>query len=86
MIKLPTMALLPVSYTHLDVYKRQGLEVLLDGDVAQALSGGKSKYKLNLYTSLSLIDARYVNTRNTAIANKLVENVPPLLLLSLIHI
>lgn len=66
--------------TNVSDSRNLGLEVLLDGDVIQALSGGKSKYKLNLYTSLSLIDARYVDTRNTAIANKLVENVPPVLL------
>ncbi len=66
--------------TNVSDSRNLGLEVLLDGDILQALTQGKSKYKLNLYTSLSLIDARYVNTQNTAIANKLVENVPPVLL------
>ena len=66
--------------TNVSDSRNLGLEVLLDGDILQALSRGKSKYKLNLYTSLSLIDARYVNTQNTAIAEKLVENVPPVLL------
>ncbi len=56
-----------------------GLEFLLEADVLKAMSKGNSKYKLNIYTNFSLIDARYVNTQNTAIANKLVENVPPLL-------
>ncbi|MCW3124259.1 MAG: TonB-dependent receptor [Flavipsychrobacter sp.] len=56
-----------------------GLEVLLEGDILKAMTQGKSKYKLNLYTNLSLIDARYINTKNTAFANKLVENVPPVL-------
>jgi Fe(3+) dicitrate transport protein len=56
-----------------------GLEILLDGDVLKAATQGRSKYKLNVYTNLSLIDARYVNTTNTAIADKLVENVPPVL-------
>lgn len=56
-----------------------GMEMVLEGDILRALSRGKSKYKLNLYTNLSLIDARYINTVNTAIADKLVENVPPLL-------
>ncbi|HTL09190.1 MAG TPA: TonB-dependent receptor, partial [Chitinophagaceae bacterium] len=56
-----------------------GLEVLLEGDVLKAISKGNAKYKLNLYTNLSLIDARYINTKNTAIADKLVENVPPVL-------
>lgn len=56
-----------------------GLEVLLEGDVLKAITKGSSKYKLNIYTNFSLIDARYINTVNTAIADKLVENVPPLL-------
>ncbi|WP_373514993.1 TonB-dependent receptor domain-containing protein [Persicitalea sp.] len=66
--------------TNVSDSRNLGLEVLLDGDILRAISHGKSKYKLNLYASLSLIDARYVNTKNTAIANKLVENVPPVLL------
>ncbi len=65
--------------TNVSDSRNLGLEFLLDGDVLKALSKGMAKYKLNLYTSLSLIDARYVNTKNTAIAGKLVENVPPVL-------
>jgi Fe(3+) dicitrate transport protein len=56
-----------------------GLEMLLEGDVLKALTHGTSKYRLNIYTNLSLIDARYINTKNTAFADKLVENVPPVL-------
>lgn len=56
-----------------------GFEFLVEVDILKALSEGKSKYKLNVYRNLSLIDARYINTKNTAIANKLVENVPPIL-------
>ena len=66
--------------TNVSDSRNLGLEFLLDGDVLRAITQGKSPYKLNLYTSLSLINARYVNTQNTAIANKLVENVPPVLL------
>lgn len=65
--------------TNVSDSRNLGMEFLLDGDVLKALTKGMSKYKLNLYTSLSLIDARYVNTKNTAIADKLVENVPPVL-------
>lgn len=54
-----------------------GTELLLDGDILKAISRGTANYKLNLYTALSLIDARYINTKNTAISDKLVENVPP---------
>lgn len=56
-----------------------GLELLLEGDVLKALTQGTSKYRLNIYTNLSVINARYIQTRNTAIDGKLVENVPPFL-------
>jgi Fe(3+) dicitrate transport protein len=56
-----------------------GMEMLLEGDILKAISRGRSKYKLALFTNLSLINAKYINTKNTAIADKLVENVPPVL-------
>lgn len=56
-----------------------GVELLLEGDILKAITKARSKYRLNIYTNLSLIDARYVNTKNTAFADKLVENVPPVL-------
>ncbi len=65
--------------TNVSDSRNLGIELLLEGDLIKVLSHSLSPYKLNLYTSLSLIDARYTNTRNTAIANKLVENVPPVL-------
>jgi Fe(3+) dicitrate transport protein len=65
--------------TNVSDSRNLGLEFLLEGDILKAATAGRSRYKLNVYTNLSLIDARYINTRNTAIAGKLVENVPPLL-------
>ncbi|MGN6493072.1 MAG: TonB-dependent receptor domain-containing protein [Agriterribacter sp.] len=65
--------------TNVSDSRNLGMELLLEGDILKAVSQGRSKYKLALYTNLSLIDARYVNTQNTAIADKLVENVPPVL-------
>jgi Fe(3+) dicitrate transport protein len=65
--------------TNVSDSRNLGMELLLEGDVLKALTKGAAKYKLNLYTNLSLIDARYINTKNTAIADKLVENVPPVL-------
>ncbi|WP_157474111.1 TonB-dependent receptor [Flavihumibacter petaseus] len=56
-----------------------GLEFLLEGDLMKAFQGNAARYKLVAYTNLSLIDARYIHTENTAIKNKLVENVPPVL-------
>lgn len=59
--------------------RNYGLEVLLEGDVLNAIEGPASKYKLNLYTSLSLIDAKYMGSKNSAFEGKKVENVPPVL-------
>ena len=55
------------------------MEALLEGDILRALYGSRAKFKLNFYTSLSLIDAKYVNSKNTAVSGNLVENVPPVL-------
>lgn len=62
--------------TNVSDSRNVGTEVLLDGDILKAIKSN-SKYRLNIYTSFSIIDARYINTKNTAIADKLVENVPP---------
>jgi Fe(3+) dicitrate transport protein len=59
--------------------RNYGVEVLLEGDVLNAIKGPAAKYKLNLYTSLSLIDAKYMDSKNTAFDGKKVENVPPVL-------
>ncbi len=65
--------------TNVSDSRNLGMEMLVEGDVLKAITRGSAKYKLNIYTNLSLIDARYINTKNTAIADKLVENVPPVL-------
>ncbi|WP_316817197.1 TonB-dependent receptor [Pedobacter nyackensis] len=56
-----------------------GFESLIEADLLKAFSQGASKYKLVAYTNFSLINARYINTDNTAIKDKEVEFVPPLL-------
>lgn len=65
--------------TNVSDSRNLGMELLLEGDLLKVLAKNHPKYKLNLYTNLSLIDARYIHTQNTAIAGKLVENVPPVL-------
>lgn len=65
--------------TNVSDSRNYGLEVLLEGDVLNAIMGPSAKYKLNLYTSLSLIDAKYMGSKNSAFDGKLVENVPPVL-------
>lgn len=56
-----------------------GFESLVEADLLKAFTQGTSKYKLVAYTNFSLINARYINTDNTAIKDKEVEFVPPLL-------
>jgi Fe(3+) dicitrate transport protein len=56
-----------------------GMELLLEGDILQAVTKSASKYKLIAYTTLSLINARYIASKNSAFDNKFVENVPPTL-------
>lgn len=65
--------------TNVSDSRNLGLEMLLEADILKALTNGQSKYRLNVYTNLSLIDAKYINSKNTAFADKLVENVPPVL-------
>jgi len=65
--------------TNVSDSRNLGMEALLEGDILRALYGSRVKFKFNLYTSLSLIDAKYVNSKNTAVSGNLVENVPPVL-------
>ncbi len=65
--------------TNVSDSRNAGIEFLLEGDLLKVLAQRQPRYKLNIYTNLSLIDARYINTQNTAIADKRVENVPPVL-------
>jgi Fe(3+) dicitrate transport protein len=59
--------------------RNAGFESLIEADILKALSQGRSRYKLSVYTNFAAIDARYINTQETAISNKLVEFVPPML-------
>ncbi len=57
-----------------------GFEGVVEADIIKALTREKSRYKLSVYTNFAAIDARYINTQETAIRNKQVEFVPPMLL------
>lgn len=65
--------------TNVSDSRNLGVEMLLEADVLKLISKGRSKYKLNTYANLSLIDARYIASKTSAFAGKLVENVPPVL-------
>jgi len=66
--------------TNVSDSRNVGMEFLVEGDLLKVIAKDKPTYKLNVYANVSLIDARYINTKNTAIAGNLVENVPPFLL------
>jgi Fe(3+) dicitrate transport protein len=56
-----------------------GFEGIIEADLLKAFTGGKSRYKLSIYTNFAAIDARYINSQETAINHKKVEFVPPVL-------
>lgn len=56
-----------------------GFESLVEADILRAITKGQSKYKLSIYTNFALIDAKYINSQETAIEGRKVEFVPPLL-------
>jgi Fe(3+) dicitrate transport protein len=65
--------------TNVSDSRNLGLEFLIEGDILKAISRNKSKYKINVYTNFSVIDARYINSKDKSFDDKLVENVPPFL-------
>lgn len=57
-----------------------GFESLVEADILKAISQGTSRYKLNIYTNLALIDARYISSQDASVKkDNLVEFVPPVL-------
>jgi Fe(3+) dicitrate transport protein len=56
-----------------------GFESMIEADLLKLLSEGRAQHRLSVYTNFALIDARYINTEETAIKDKLVEYVPPVL-------
>lgn len=65
--------------TNVSNSRNLGMELLLEGDILKAVTNSKSKYRLVVYTTLSLINARYMDSKNSAFDGNLVENVPPVL-------
>ncbi|CAA9264859.1 MAG: Iron(III) dicitrate transport protein FecA [uncultured Adhaeribacter sp.] len=58
--------------------RNAGFESLIEADILAAVTHDLSRYKLSVYTNFSAIDARYIQTKETAIRGKLVEFVPPI--------
>ncbi|GEO05455.1 TonB-dependent receptor [Adhaeribacter aerolatus] len=59
--------------------RNAGFESLIEADLLKAITGGRSRYKFSVYTNFSAIDARYIQTEESAIQGKRVEFVPPTL-------
>ncbi|HEY4107951.1 TonB-dependent receptor family protein [Puia sp.] len=53
-----------------------GVESFVEVDIWKLLEGSGSRMKLSVFSNLSLIDARYVNSKESAYENKKVEFVP----------
>jgi Fe(3+) dicitrate transport protein len=53
-----------------------GVESFVEVDIWKLLAGSGSRMKLAVFSNLSLIDARYVNSKESAYENKKVEFVP----------
>ncbi|HTB25543.1 MAG TPA: TonB-dependent receptor [Puia sp.] len=56
-----------------------GLESFAEVDIMKLIRGNEAKMKLSIFTNLSLIDARYVDSKVSAYENKKVEFVPPVI-------
>jgi Fe(3+) dicitrate transport protein len=57
-----------------------GIESFSEISINKLFSGSKSTYNLSLFNNTTLMDARYVNSSNTAIKNKQVEYAPSLII------
>jgi Fe(3+) dicitrate transport protein len=56
-----------------------GLESFAELDVWKLIKGADAKTKLSVFSNLSLIDARYINSKEPAYEHKKVEFVPPVI-------
>ena len=71
---------LPYRYrTNVADSRTVGLEMLVSADVLR-MADVHATSSLAPFVNISVLDARYINTSNTSIANKEVETVPPFLL------
>jgi Fe(3+) dicitrate transport protein len=56
-----------------------GIESFAELDIWKWIKGDAAKMKLSVFSNLSALDARYVNSQNSAVENKKVEYVPPVI-------
>lgn len=62
--------------TNVSQSRHLGLESFVEADIWKWIKGSGAKMKLAVFSNLSLIDARYVNSKEAAYENKKVELAP----------
>jgi Fe(3+) dicitrate transport protein len=62
--------------TNISDSRNIGMESFVEVDVWRLIHGAKSKSKVSVFSNLSLIDARYINSKEPAYENKKVELAP----------
>jgi len=65
--------------TNISQSRNIGFESFAEVDIWKLLKGSQAKMKLSIFSNLSFTDARYVHSENSAVNNKQVELVPPVI-------
>ncbi len=65
--------------TNIAKSRNLGVESFAEADIWKLIRGSAEKTKLSVFTNISFIDARYVNSKVSAYENKKVEFVPPVI-------
>ncbi|HEY4065013.1 MAG TPA: TonB-dependent receptor [Puia sp.] len=71
--------------TNISRSRNWGVESFVEVDLWKLIAGSGSRVKLSLFSNLSWIDARYVDSKESAYENKKVEFVPNVIWRSGIH-
>ncbi len=65
--------------TNISQSRNWGVESFAELDIWKLIHGNESKIKLSVFTNFAWIDARYVNSKESAYENKRVEFVPDII-------
>jgi Fe(3+) dicitrate transport protein len=65
--------------TNISQSRNLGFESFAEIDIWKLIKGSEAKMKLSVFSNLSFTDARYVHSQNSAVNNKQVELVPPVI-------
>ncbi|HMG82286.1 MAG TPA: TonB-dependent receptor [Ferruginibacter sp.] len=68
-----------LEVTNVSASRNIGFESFAEIDIWKLLKGNDAKMKLLLFSNLSYTDATYVHSQNSAVENKKVELVPPVI-------